>query len=66
MSPFQATFTLFIIGGAFTATGFLLGRINYLYEGKRERDLFHNSYFDHRLDQRNRALKKVYGKQNVE
>jgi hypothetical protein len=69
MSPFQATFTLFIIGGAFSAAGLLIGGINYLYEGKKERDMFQDSHFDHRLDQRNRAIKQVYyggKKENME
>ena len=60
---------IFIIGGAFTAAGLMIGGINYLYEGKKERDMFQDSHFDHRLDQRNRAIKQVYyggKKENME
>ena len=62
--PFQSTFTLFIIGGAFAATGALLGSLNYLYEGKRQRSIG-NDHFAHHLEQRDMAIKKVFGKSNV-
>jgi len=58
--PFQSAFTLGIIGGCFCAIGGLLGGLNYLYEGKRERAIMQD-YFSHRLDQRDKAIKQVYG-----
>ena len=37
--PYQSAFTLFIIGGAFSATGALLYGLNYLQEGKPRRTI---------------------------
>lgn len=59
--PFQSVFTLFIIAGAFTTTGALIGSLNWLYEGKRKRS-FALDHFAHRLEQRDMAIKKVFGK----
>jgi NADH-ubiquinone oxidoreductase MWFE subunit len=37
--PYAAVFPLVIICGCFCTTAFLLGSVNYLQEGKRERDI---------------------------
>ena len=56
--PVQSAFTYLIIGGAFATTGALLGGLNYLLEGKRQRSI-QRDYWSFNLEQRDLALKKI-------
>lgn len=58
--PFQSAFTLGIIAGCFCTMGGLIGLINTVYEGKRERAVS-QTHWQHRLGQRDLAIKKVFG-----
>ena len=57
--PLQSAFTLGIIAGCFCTMGGLLRLINTAYEGKPER-AFGQSYWQHRLGERDMAINKVY------
>jgi hypothetical protein len=56
--PVQSAFTFLIIGGAFCAASALIGGLNYLYEGKRQRSIG-NDHWRHHLQQRDWALEHV-------
>lgn len=56
--PVQSAFTFVIIGGAFCAASALIGGLNYLYEGKRQRTIG-NDHWRHHLQQRDWALEYV-------
>ena len=56
--PVQSAFTFLIIGGAFAATGALLGTLNWIYEGKRKRSIQQDHWRFH-LEQRDKALKQL-------
>ena len=56
--PVQSAFTFVIIGGAFCAASALIGGLNYLYEGKRQRSIA-NDHWRHHLQQRDLALQYV-------
>jgi hypothetical protein len=58
--PFQSAFTLLIISGAMATTGALLGTLNWALEGKRKRSIALDA-FSHRLEQRDSAIKQVFG-----
>jgi hypothetical protein len=57
--PLQSVFTLFIVAGAFTTTGALIGSLNWLYKGKRKRAIA-NDHFAHHLQQRDWAIQSIY------
>ena len=57
--PLQSSFTLFIIAGAFSAAGALIGSLNWLQEGKRKR-IIAKDHFTHHLIQRDLAIRSVY------
>jgi hypothetical protein len=54
--PYQSSFTLFIIGGAFVTTAGLYGSLNWLYEGKRKRSI-EKDHWRHHLENRDQAIK---------
>jgi hypothetical protein len=61
--PFQSVFTYFIITGAFMTSCGLIGSLNWLLEGKRQRSICLDS-FSHRLEARDRMIHQVWGKKN--
>jgi hypothetical protein len=56
--PVQSAFTYLIIGGTFCAASALIGGLNYLYEGKRQRTIG-NDHWRHHLQERDLALEYV-------
>jgi hypothetical protein len=60
--PYQSTFTLFIIGGAFVSASGLIGSLNWLYEGKRKRSI-EKDHWRNYLENRDNAIKKFHKEQ---
>jgi hypothetical protein len=55
--PYQSASSLVIISAAFTLTGGILGGVNWLKEGKRQRDIGGDAW-KHFVKQRDLALKE--------
>jgi hypothetical protein len=61
--PYQSTFTLLIIGGAFVSASGLVGSLNWLYEGKRKRSI-EKDHWEHNLENRDIAIKAFQKQQS--
>jgi hypothetical protein len=61
--PYQSTFTLFIIGGAFCAASGLIGSLNWLHEGKRTRSI-EKDHWRHHIENRDLAIKAFLKQQS--
>jgi len=59
MSTVQSSFTLLIIGGAFSAAGGLVAGLNWLHTGSLRRPVT-QTHWGHHIAERDRVLKSIY------
>jgi hypothetical protein len=62
--PYQSSFTLLIIGGAFVSVSGLIGSLNWLNEGKRKRSI-EKDHWRHHLENRDLAIKAFLKQQST-